>query len=751
MDTLTDTSIYIDRGWYTVPLTKPTLYRLDNGKKSDAGMPNNWTKYHNEFNEIPTKIGSVLPGAKSNLLVIDCDSTETTEMMETLINAIYPDYKAKTYSIGKLDENKQLIKGSKWFFTHDPDIPAMHTGPYKLEVFSGNGDDKQQVFLPTPANKTTTPWDHIPQLQPVPSTLKMLLDVWYKASKPQVVNTSTSTNNHTFNLAPMVEKQLSRSTVSPTLFAILTPKAFRNQLYREKGYLHPNDIVDGEGNEYMTKVSAILGSDKSISKELYQRMMHFINDQWEHPYSERELATKMDYMTSGAATTSNGSLWQYDPDWELARFMDYNRVEQMMEYYLDPELLEIVEINHTTTRSRVLQPKQYGAALSLLTTKTIKGKNKAEIFHASVPAMTTVVEPTKPFGPQSDYKYNKFIASPAIEIIQNPDTYKQDYTRPEAFHNYLRSLMPIDEDRNYIMSHLRTKLTTFKYSPVVYYFVGAPGSGKGMFGKMVQKLVGEQYTAPDLGRTELIGLSNAWLEGKFFVMFEELHEALKGYADNQLGQSNIKRWTGSETASIKKMRADPYPVPMLATFILNQNGNTFRMDIKDRRYYFIDTPDTLDFNLGEEARATNILDIAYYIATEYPLLSDRDYVIPPMSEHKQASIMEKQPYEVQVLTYLANGQFDIVYNMINSTGASMSRFIEKRADDYITEDSLIDIYRSGTVLGESLNDGEILHKWKNGIKAGLLPGQPAVPYSNNKYRIRALGFSETIEPIHEGE
>ena len=742
---MTNIQPFIDAGWYTVPLTKQTLYRVPNGKKSEAGMPNKWTKYHDEFNEIPTTIGSVLPGKKSNLIVVDCDSSETTKMMEDLL----PTYEAKTYSIGKLDKDKQPINGSKWFFLHNPDIPAMHTGPHGLEVFTGNGGDKQQVYLPTQANTTTTPWEHMPNIIDMPQSLQLIIEVWVASTKQKTPSTPSTTymSNHTFNLAPMVEKQLANDKVSPTLFAIITPKSFRGTLYREKGYLHPNDVEDGKGNDYMYMISAILGADKSISKDLFQRMMEFINSKWDQPYSTNELAKRIEYMTSGAAKTENGPLWSYDPDWEMARFMDYNKVEQMVEYYQDPSTLEVMEVNHTTSITRAVPSTKFSSVLSLLTTKSIKGKNKSEIFLATVPARTTVVAPTEAFGPLSRYRYNRFVATPGIEVIQNPNTYKEDYTRPEAFHQYLKSLMPQDEDRIYIMSHLRTKLTTFKYSPVVYYFVGAPGSGKGMFGKMVERLVGTQYVATDLGKTELTGTFNPWLEGTFFAIFEELHEALKGYADNQLGASNIKKWTGSDTCQIRRMRTDGYLSPMLATFILNQNGNTFRMDINDRRYYFIDSPKPLDFKIGEEARATNILDIAYYIATEYPLLSDRDYVIPPMSETKKASIMDKQPYEIQILTYLANGEFDKVYFMLNASGASMDLFIAHRVDDYIYEDALIDIYRAGTVIGDSLDDKEILHKWKNGIKAGILPGQPDKPYSNNQYRIRVLGFSETVEPI----
>ncbi len=746
---MTDITPYITAGWHTIPHTKPTIYR--EGKDKIFGVPTKWQKYKEEWNEVATPVGSVIPGPQSNLIVIDCDSTKTTELFEQLL----PDYKAVTYSIDKKDKDGKEIKGSNWFFFYQPNIPVMHNGLYNLEIFSGDGDT-QQVFLPTKGNKTKTSWAHMPKLMAIPPTIVTLLNVWSKASKPHaqpIVSNGSSVGQHTFNLAPLIEKQLSRDSIVPQLFSIITPSAFRNDLYRDKGYLHPNDIVDGSGNDYFIKVSAILGSDCSISKDLYTRMMHYINDLWEQPYSAQEINKRIDRMVSGLARVNGLPIWDYDPQWEFARFMDHNKIEEMVEYFIDPSLLEVIEVNHTTHITRVLK-RGLATALTQLTTKgkDFVGKNKVEKFQMAIPSMVKVTRPNKPFGPLVDdrFKYNTFMASPALEVIRHPESYKDRYNPPVEFIAYMESLVPKKLERTYLLRHLLTKLSTFGYSPAVYYFVGVPGSGKGLFVSLINKLMGgEQYVGQNLGSSEILGVTNGWLEGLLFAHFDELHDTLGKYEDRKKANGNIKKWSGSEVFQLRRMHTESVTEPMMATFILTQNGSAFNMDVGDRRYLYMDTPNVLDKDLAEgmvDLIANRIEDIAYYLHNEYEQLPMHEYVKPPMTDDKLGSIMSKQPAEIKILSAIDNRTYGTLYQLAIDSGMDMAMLTQYRSKNLIYEDALIWMYKGLT--DSNISGAEVLNLFKAAIKHGQLKGQPSAQqmYHNNKWTITAHGFMDTVEP-----
>ena len=767
---LTDISQFIAAGWHTIPHTSPNIVRDPSTGQKKFGLPKGWDRYKEEFNEVTTAVGSVIPGPESNLIVVDCDSTETTELFEQLL----PSYKAVTYGIDKTKNIKTIVEGketivkqeirsSNWFFYYTPNIPVIHNGLFSLEVFSGEGDI-QQVFLPTKGNTTKTTWEELPPMQEMPESILTLLSVWKKASSaPSPIarnNTNASQGQHTFQLAPLVEKQLVRDAPLPELFSIITPSQFRDNVYKRQGYLHPNDIPDGKGNEYMISVSAMLGSDESISKDLFARIMHYINDLWDNPYSEREISKRIERMTSGEARKNGALIWRYDSQWEHARFMDHNKMEQLVEYFVDPSLLEVVEVNHTTLVTRVLK-KGLATALTQLTTKGKEfiGKNKIEKFQLAIPSMSTVVRPMQPFGPLPDnrYEYNIFRASPALEVIREPDTYKEQYTEPTPFIHYMESLVPKAQEREYLLRHLVTKLSTFGYSPAVYYFVGVPGSGKGIFTSLVSKLLGgEQYVGTNLGSSEITGTTNGWLKGLLFAHFDELHDTLGKSEDRKKANGNLKKWSGAEMFQLREMHKDPVPEPMLATFILTQNGSAFNMDVGDRRYLYMNTPNVLKQEIVEgilDLINNNIEDIAYYLVTNYKILSLNDYVRPPMTDDKLDNIMKHQPAELRILSAIDNKNYSLLYEFAINSGMSMDLLTEYRAKDLIYQEALIMLYKSMLPEGSIKSDGEIIALFKAAVKHGVLKGQPPSikMYHNNKWAITAHGFSSTCEPTTSQE
>ena len=686
---------FIDAGWYTIPLRGSKITRSKDGTSKEAQYPSDWTQYQHSFNDVATPVGAVIPGKESNIIVVDCDSTETTELFQALL----PNHEAVAYGTGKKDKLGNDILSSNWYFEYDPDVKVILNGFNKLEVFSGNGPIKN-VYLPTNNNESKVPWDTIPTILKMPEHIKSILNTWSEASAPKVAPSVNSSYEpqHSFNLAPMVEKQLIRpDTIDRKLFGIITPKAFRSNLYKQQKYLHPNQVEDGRGNEYLSKISAILASDISIDKELYTKMMYYINEQWEYPMPQAKVKNLITHMLTSAQIDGT-PIWKYNNEWDKIRFMHYNKVEQPVEYFVDPELLSIIEVNHESYITREVKDSKVKTILALMPEAGIKPnvKNASDRFKMELPAMHKVIEPHRDFGQLADdrFKFNMFKPTRALEVIRNPEAYASDYTVPTAFIEYLDRFQPNEEDRNYLMSHLLTKLLTFEYSAVIYYFVGRPGSGKGTFSKLLAALVGTEYVKQDLGKSEGLGIYNAWLKDIYFATFEEMNDKLTRSEAKQFN-GQLKTWSGSSTFSCRAMNTDHVQYPTTATFILNQNGDTFELDPTERRIMYMYSPDKADINNIVDVIDlidNHIEDIAYYIATKFNKLTPEEYHTPLMNDAKRASINDKLPLGNKLLTILENKDWDTFFGLINDSGIDKELFKRDKEKSRIYIEALGHLY-----------------------------------------------------------
>ena len=137
----------------------------------------------------------------------------------------------------------------------------------------------------------------------MPSAIKALLKSLKKKMPTLASDTKPKTAIISNRLGPMVETFVLNGKYSPALFKVLTPHSFRDmQEYVTKGHLHPNDVPDGRGSEYLSKISAILGAAISISIELYTNAMMLINSLWDSPMERGKLlATIVNPMIEGMA------------------------------------------------------------------------------------------------------------------------------------------------------------------------------------------------------------------------------------------------------------------------------------------------------------------------------------------------------------------------------------------------------------------------------------------------------------------
>ncbi len=725
---------FIAAGWWTAPLSSKTITRK--GKDKSFRAPRNWNSFKDTFNETPSPVGALMTGEQSKVVVLDCDSTAITNLVMPLLDSIYPNYEGITHSIGKIDKAGDPIEAISVFFRYSSDYPpTLNQGPMGLEWF--NGGSARMVFLPTVGNKTKQPWVKVPELLMCPEPILELIKTLSVRRTAVLANSNYNPQNST-NLAPLIVQELGTETMDSVLFTIITPRVFK----ATTACLFPQDIPDGQRSNYMSRVSAIVAADSSVSKDLYVDFMNYLNGECPNPIEADQLDREIiGPMVNGTAQIDGKPIWQYNKHWEKDRMTVVSRMGDSVEYFYDSLTRSMYEINHSRgTVSTFTQKEIVNIVASM---KSKKVSHVSYKFMAALPNFEASMMPSKPFGLVGKYEFNIFQPTSFLSIVNDPELYMPTPMSEKAeirFEEFLESLIPNISDREYLINHLFTKLTTFHYSAVVYYLVGAPGSGKGTFVRVLARLIGKSYISQNLSDNEITEKYNEWLHNKYFVHFDELHKSLNRF---ELGAVNerIKRLTGGETFALRKMRSDSDPdVPMLATFVFTQNGNNMQFDESDRRYMWMDTPNSLSDELSEFW--DNITDekmqgVAHYIAMVGRKLSHSEYKQPPFSEAKLEQMIDKLPTIHRIFYFIKELRYKELHYMFKENGISDNEFLQGQLKNRLVITTIIDLIEEMHPTYRNVQDQVIA------MAKQMLPKQPSHPFSTGNVRYFVCeGFNE---------
>jgi len=693
---------FIDLGFYTVPLTGK-LTRLENGDKTTPGFEKNWkAKNQKDFNENATELGGAITGAISNIIAIDCDDQGTYDLFAALDkdNTFHFISKGKPKGGGTIIYKYPTGEALESFSIQSK---LMH-----LDFYSDNGF----VYLPSGANQTKEPWnfesfDELPPLHTVPDTvLRLLLNLQlqYTLGKGQAKqeDPNKSIKVRSNYLAPQIELLIAKKTFIPSLFRIITPKDFRDlPQYKQHGYLHPNSVPEGRGSEYLSKVSAIFGADPSVGKELYLTAMALINDMWEYPINAKKFNnTILTPMVEGRSSIAGEPIWQYDEHWKTRGLAFTTKLGDALEVFYDDVRACYYVINYTNDMIKVFykEADMMGyiepVAVALPPRKELK---------AMVPVVRTALEPTLPYGfySEDDYsrQFNVFRQTPALAILTKPEDYKDLYNRPNTILNFLHTLVPDDIMRNYLLGFLKRKLTTFKYSPVVLYFIGAHGSGKDTFINILASIMGENFVARPSAK-EFIEQYNGWIVDKFFVQLDEYGNQLHTLADKETALGKIKSYSGKPQMQIRQMRTDGFPYNHLMTMVMSANSNPLMLEDGDRRVAMIETPNILKnadwvhtaggMTAVIDKIQTEINDFAYYLATEVNTISWDSYMDAPETDSKRDIISSKLPAAQRLAYYFKHSMFEQLEEVVEEAG--QAAVLQHSASGRIYEDDLFELY-----------------------------------------------------------
>lgn len=679
---------FIELGWHTVPL-RGQLIRHEDGTKTIPDFDKDWRqKYTDNKNTRVTKIGGVITGKVSNIVAIDCDNEATYD----LFRALDIDYDFVFISKGKGYRAGTII------YEYSEDLPPgfmTHNDSLSLDFYSDEGF----VYLPTIQNKTKVPLTApLPRINAMPPAVKMLLEQLYLATKvkPQT-NEPTRTNIMTAHcINPLVTKFVNNKEFLPGLFRIITPKDFRSlDEYQANGYLHPADVPDGRGSEYLSKVSAILGSDISIDDELYVQAMQQINKLFDNPMQQSRLeSTILDPMVEKKSSINGKPIWQYDENWSDYRLVLTSKRQTVLEAGFDDNrnLYYLIDELHQKYYSFIRDSEM----MSYVEASVVNPPKKIDM-KKSLPIINVISDPHKEFGfhegdDPTARTFNTFVPSEEILIINNPERHKQHYSKPKAIISYLESLIPNDMIRKYVLRFLRTKLTTFKYSPVILYFMGKPGSGKDTFVSILEQIM-TSVARPSV--EEFLEVFNDWMLDNYFVQLDEYGNQLTTIKEREKALGKLKSYTGKSKIQVRAMRVTGKTFYHNVTFVMTANKNPLMLEEEDRRICFISTPNVLKKQkwvqeMGGVAAVHNnimneIKDFCYWLATEFTNLGDSDYVSPPEAEDKNKLIADSMHAAQRIAFAIKNSMSTYLVNLAEEYGCDELTIEELRMNNYNSE------------------------------------------------------------------
>lgn len=683
--------LFINAGWHTVPL-EGKLERLEGGKKTLPLFEAEWkSKYAKDFNTKKARLAGALTGAKSGIIAIDCDNDLTYNLFRTFDN----NYSFIFTSKGKPQGGGTII----YKYSDTISNFKLNTNEIALDFYSDDGF----IYLPTEHNFTKDSWEgteHLPELKEAPAEVLALLSAF--KIKSSIATDSKENNSNVVisnRLAPMLEVFVKKGKYDPVLFKVITPYSFRDlPIYVTKGHLHPNDVPLGRGSEYLSKISAILGADISVNAELYTNTMYCINNLWDDPIEKKKLmATIINPMIEGRSNVNGEVIWKYDEHWEQMGFIATTLNGDYIESFYDDVKGLYYIVNYTVPYVRSFSDKRP----VITTLKTVLGRTVTEMqYDSSKQLIRTMVNPSLEFGHIAGKdEFNMFRQTPELAIINSPEGYRTEYNRPNTILNYFNSLIPDDEVRSYVLSFLRTKFTTFNYSPIILYLIGKPGSGKDTLVNIIRQILGQEYVAKPDTRVFLEQF-NGWMVDKFFIQLDEYGNKLTRSSDKEEVLGKLKAYTGAQDIQIRAMRQDGYEYSHSITFIMTANRNPLPIETDDRRVCFVSTPNKLEhqewvksaggISQVQKLIKNEIMDFCYYLATEVKNLHPDAYVIAPLTEDKERLILDNLPAAEQIIYYVNNSRWQELLDLAEEYG--IVDFHEEWENNKLMNDKMSELY-----------------------------------------------------------
>jgi len=612
--------------FHTVPLGGTEMYRGTDGKKYGQIFPKNgWMEFISNRNTENSPLLAAI--ALKDFIGLDFDTDESfnTALM------IDPEC---TY-VAKSDS-----KGGHMLYRWSPELEATNSMFKTSKKVKGILDlqiGNTLIYLATKANKTKTlltePLSSIEGLSYMPIAMQLYVEnIVLKYQNSNIIyDTPKAFNiNEESTLGYMLEKVQPNDPYNIDIFKLLTPKKFK------PNYLHPNDIPDGEGTEYLQAIRTRLALDPSINELVFKSVMHYVNNQWDSPMPPSRIENDCDYQIT-KATIDGNKAWVYDQDWAKKGLIVKDKFLSAVEYFFDSSSSKFLEFNRTTKDINIHSTTS-NAKNSFISKK--KSQISVNDMIAKAIDIEIINDPTKNsylIESKAPYRpcFNTFVPSMGTMILRDPILVSNP-KYPENIMKFLNNLIPNKNRLNWLLKFIKNKHLTYEYSPIYLVFAGVGGAGKGVFVSMLLKYFAGLERIQDIDLDKLQNNFNAW---KASTDYAHLDEAGEGFSKREaaLIVAELKKLTGAPTASITYKGKDVSGKDNLRHFItpiLNTNINVkviTDLPKNDRRFVFIKCPnkmakvsdnnDSLMFSLMKE----ELPHFAHYLATQVEEIDPREY------------------------------------------------------------------------------------------------------------------------------
>lgn len=661
---LKDIGIFIDSGWSTIPYDS---IRYENGKKV-ALPPIKWKEFTINKNTKRSPAGAVIC---DKVLVIDCDSLEATKRFIDIAKIEGIESIEDLSKEGIEDKIGLVVKTTKGyhFYFNNPG----EFGDLRDEKIDIQATNKRIVYLPSESSEgkeiiaiNRVLSEDFKTYKIVLTDLNNNIKEWFKSLSKENDTVEAKKVRYTLG-TPLAKIPLG----SNLFFKRLTPKSYKeDSFYREiidkQGYLHPNDIRDGDGNDYLVSIAGILCSDPTIDVNSFWEIMEYVNSLWDYPLSKEDLEKKVEAYPMNRYA---GCPFVYDSNWEKMQysFIDVDGNDIMMVYDLKTSKYIIANLSTDT-----ILTKNSSDAVSFYANRTGEKIGGAKLASILI-GVNVEFNPLASFGLSEDKRFNIYKHSKYLEILNSDYAYAKHEIEESKTCKALPFFKHLFKDSTeYFLRFIKTKFTTFKYSPTTFcLFDDEGGAGKGALEVFLGRFIGmDKITRIPYDTFQSKFTSD--YEGKLVIFFNEFPEDFKIRKANT---DKIKEITGSPTSKIEKKGCDPYEVVNYATHFITSNRISVEIREGDRRFCVVQCDKKFDdvFYSGyfdEMTSDEELSKLAIYLREYVQPLSHKEYMSPPMTIAKELFVDCNESDLDVMVRRLCEQDYDSIYEISKEFFAS---------------------------------------------------------------------------------
>lgn len=668
----------------------------------NAMMPKAWQNSIEYDNLTYKQAKSYVIRCDDDLVVIDCDNLETTELID---NALVPfDGDIEHYIVVSDKGEKHFYFKPSDYYRKSKVYKESREALDKIDLLHG----KALVYTPCQENTTKS------VLQGTPATNKIgydlteipdnIVDLLTLRMKVKTLGKEEDYKPITSFMAPIIEQALALYTHHTkgknyldmqSLMHLITPAQYRDELKPDN---NPSRLEQGRMT-YLHAISFKISSDPSISFELHQELISVVSGMLQKPMDAGRLKAEIfDYVRSEV----NGTRWKYSANATSQPLVSMNGSEYCPvyrtledEYIMSKPSGDIVVATSTQKFKQIIASKNFSLLVngSKINLDTAIAMKKLQECMETLSIKDLPYKPTGLFTDDNSLYYNRYVPTKYLGIIRGEYKPDVEYQGPEShptitkiIKNVMFDNIQLDGSKMYenFIQFLSAKLKKLDYSPLVFQLMGNRGIGKSLL-MQIFDMITDLYMPVNFNvKTEF----NGALAGKIFLNEDE------GLVTQQL-VNTAKTLSGSKIISIRKLYAEQEKQRNIATYIFTTNKTTPMAEtVTDRRFVTFSSFKASKLYV-KDIEITIALELeAFALCLRETKLSNSKLFLDANEWHDDihaANFDEKQQTTQHVPSKIAN----LVYTLGNIDGTELHTQLE---DCFGTDYHYIITKKSATVL-----------------------------------------------------